>query len=54
MRWNACENKEEKILYYEDSLGKLLKIQYIVDEVQLVEDCYKAIKKIKEVLGSEE
>ena len=65
MRWNVCENKKEDIPYYKDSIAKLIKIQHIVDEVQLVEysinsslstlsNCYKAIKQIKEVLGSED
>ena len=34
-------------------MEKIEKIQHIVDEVQLVEDCYKAIKQIKEVLEKE-
>ena len=35
------------------SMEKLEKIEQIVNEVQLYEDCYRAINKIKEILKQE-
>ena len=40
--------------FYKGEHEKLGKIEEIVNEVQLYEDCYRAINKIKEVLESED
>ena len=47
---NLCKSYVDYIV---GEMEKLEKIKQIVNEVQLYEDCYRAIYKIKEVLEQE-
>ena len=47
------ETTKEMQEYYKSKHEKLERIEQIINEVQLYEDCYRAINKIKEVLEQE-